>query len=163
MNAKYDYLFHGIGDKSVFLKMYADAEEILETQSKLYKMSDTSYTIQANLNLELLKRRRRENYQFLLNNLNTAKIKPLITHLPDNITPLFFPILCNVPTRASLQVRLRNNHIYAPIIWPKCDWISCDSGSSDLFYQDLLCIPIDQRYDTDDMHRIVDVCNTWQG
>lgn len=63
-----------------------------------------------------------------------------------------FPILCD--DREKIQKLLVKNAVYAPIIWPKNEIFSRVSEKVEYVYEHLLCIPIDQRYDTDDMERI---------
>ena len=84
-------------------------------------------------------------------------IIPVFEELPENVVPLYFPILCM--NRKEIQSTLVQNSIYAPIVWPKdekCPKISIDS---DYIYDHILCNPIDQRYSIDDMERIADVLN----
>ena len=156
--AKYRYLFENIGDKSKMLALYRCAEDILDEQVGFYAISDTSSKVQSNLDVDELKRKRRNNYKFLNTSLN-ASVQPLFPAINGVEVPVYFPIF--VEDRASLQKHLVQNAIYAPIVWPK-DEVQPEicEGSEDA-YEHLLCIPIDQRYDADDMNRIVDVINNF--
>ena len=49
------------------------------------------------------------------------------------------------------------NRIYAPVVWPKADCCPEVDKDSEYVYEHILCIPIDQRYDVDDMERVVKV------
>ena len=161
MKAKYNYLFHNTGNKNDFLKMFAKAEDVLERQKEIYRMSDISYREQANLNIDSLKERRRENFLFLLNNIKTSSIRPLFSYLPDDVTPLYFPVLCGAD-RMLFQKWLRMNHIFAPIVWPKPECIPDAVIREDCFYTDLLCIPCDQRYGVEEMKAIVDCIKSFK-
>ena len=160
MMAKYNYLFCGVGEKSVFLKKFSEAEELLEKQSTIYRMAEASYKEQANLNIDLLKAKRRSNYQYLLRNLNHKMVTPLFEHIADSVVPLYFPVLCG-GARASLQVWLRDNHIFAPIVWPKPECILDAIRDTDYFYDNLLCIPCDQRYGQEEMEKVISVIDKW--
>ena len=154
--AKYRYLFENTGDKSEMLTMYRCAENILDAQTDLYAISETSSKVQANLDVDFLKRKRRENFNLLRTSLN-KNIYPVFPIINDSEVPLYFPLL--VKDRESLQKYLVQNSIYAPIVWPKSELQpKVDDGAEDV-YEHLLCIPIDQRYDIDDMKRIVKVIN----
>lgn len=154
MIAKYEYLFCQKGGKEEFLKKYADAESLLEQQGEVYLISKSSRIEQANLEIEDLINRRRENYLFLTGGLDKSLITPLFNELPLDVVPLYFPFFCK-GDRQRIQTVLRQNDIYAPIIWPKPLSIDKCSESVTSLYSDLLCIPCDQRYQKRDMERIV--------
>ena len=154
--AKYRYLFEHKGDKGEMLTMYRNAEDILDNQAAIYAISEMSVKVQANLNKQELIRKRRENFEILGNKL-TSHIKPVFKLNRNKEIPLYFPVL--VEDRAALQKHLVKNAIYAPVVWPKDDKQSKQCDGAENAYQHLLCIPVDQRYDADDMNRIVDVIN----
>lgn len=154
--AKYRFLFEHQGDKGDMLAMYRKAEDILNNQTDIYAISEMSVMVQADLNKQELIRKRRENFEIVGNNL-TSHLQPVFKLGTNKEVPLYFPVL--VEDRATLQKHLVNNAIYAPVVWPKDDKqpLQCDGAEN--AYQHLLCIPIDQRYDVDDMNRIVEVIN----
>lgn len=150
---KYDYLFRYRGQKQDFLQCYRDAEDTLNSQHECYTISDLSKIVQANLDIEDMSQKRRSNYTTLLEELNEIPtIKPIFNTLPNDVVPLYLPILCD--NRDEIQRLLVKNAIYAPIVWPK--GTSCPVVDSDAnhLYEHLLCIPIDQRYSEDDIRRI---------
>jgi dTDP-4-amino-4,6-dideoxygalactose transaminase len=156
--AKYRYLFENTGNKSEMLAMYRYAEDILDGQTDIYAISNTSSIVQANLNVDNLKRKRRENFNVLSTCLK-AHIRPLFPLINGPEVPLYFPIFTK--DRASLQNHLVQNAIYAPIVWPKSELQPEVDKEAENAYQHLLCIPIDQRYDAEDMNRIADVINNF--
>lgn len=166
MKAKFNYLFNNTGNKDDFLRMYLEAEKILENEHQLYRMSDVAMIEQANLDIISLVRIRRDNYRFLLSNLLGSRLKPLFESLPDNVAPLYFPILCD-GKRSALQGWLRSNQIFAPIVWPRPDCFTGSIGEAENFYNDLLCIPCDQRYGINEMEYIVNCLrifiDNWEG
>lgn len=154
--AKYRFLYEHEGDKNEMLSMYRKAEDILNNQSIIYSLSDMSAKVQANLDKGELVLKRRENFDILSKNL-TKQLKQVF-HLGKKVeVPLYFPVLVN--DRASLQKHLVQNSIYAPVVWPKDERQPLQCEGAEDAYQNLLCIPIDQRYDADDMNRIVEVIN----
>lgn len=155
--AKYRFLFEHKGDKSEMLAMYREAEDILDNQSEIYALSETSAKVQANLDKENLKSKRRENFRILKESLK-APIQSVFT-LESKEVPLYYPIL--VEDRPLLQKHLVGNAIYAPVVWPKDEYQSAQCEGAENAYQHLLCIPIDQRYDADDMNRIIEVINSF--
>ena len=156
--AKYHYLFEQQGEKDNMLAMFRQAEDILDQQTDFFAISETSSKVQSNLNFLDLKIKRRANYSILLNNIH-APIKTLFSVRNEGNVPLYFPLY--VENRLSLQKHLVQNAIYAPVVWPKSDLQPRVCAEAENAYEHLLCIPIDQRYDEDDMFRIVDVINKY--
>jgi dTDP-4-amino-4,6-dideoxygalactose transaminase len=158
--AKYKFLFDHEGEKPAFLKQYREAEDILIDQKGFYTLSETSKNLQSNLDVSLLKSKRRQNFKTLLKGLSSDHpIKPLFVHLDEDTVPLYFPML--VEDRASLQSHLVQESIYAPVVWPKADCLGAVCEEVDYMYQHLLCIPIDQRYGEDDMLRVIETINNY--
>lgn len=161
MKAKYEYLFHNQGEKESFLKLFAEAENLLENEQGVYKMSDFSQRVQANIRIEKIKEARRRNYLHLLEKIGSS-VDQLFQTLPEDVTPLYFPVVCK-NRRTELQIWLRSNRIYAPVVWPKPESITGELQDADFYYDKLLCIPCDQRYGTDEMARIASAINLWNG
>lgn len=158
MYAKHEYILTGTGDKSAFLEKYIQAEKLLDNQDKYYKISPSSLTVQANLDLKELTEKRRNNYKILLNGLKDNGVFDIIFKtLPNDTVPLYFPVICTTE-RKKVQEYLREKQIYAPIVWTKSDLLKEIPVSALKLYEKMLCIPCDQRYDTDDMQRIIEIC-----
>lgn len=155
--AKYHYLYDHKGDKSEMLAMYRHAEDILDNQTEIYAISTTSVKVQSNLNIDNLKTKRRENFK-LLGKIINSRVKTIFC-LKNQEVPLYFPII--VDDRSALQKHLVDNAIYAPVVWPKDDQQPMQCESAEYLYKHLLCIPIDQRYDQDDMRRIANVIDNF--
>lgn len=153
---KYKYLFEGKGDKSFFLNLYRDAEDVLDAQSDYFAISDLSKSIQCNLDVELLKAKRRANYEIIAKGLVSCDgIKVIFETIDEEVVPLYCPILCK--DRDFVQKELVKNSIFAPVVWPKADCCPSVDQDAEYVYQHILCIPIDQRYDVEDMERILKV------
>lgn len=154
--AKYRYLYENLGTKAEMLKLYCDAENILNNQDGYFNISETSAKVQANLDIDKLVKMRTTNFIILRKSLKGPVI-PLFSLINYNCVPLYFPIL--VENRTVLQKHLAENSIYAPVVWPKDEQQPKQCEGAEYAYQHLLCIPIDQRYDAGDMNRIVTVIN----
>lgn len=150
---KYKYIIRGEGEKQPFLEAYRDAEKILSNQSKLYKIGELSQLIFSNIDIENLVKHRNANGKRLLSILiNIDGVEPVFKTISEGVAPLYLPILCT--NRSALQKLLVENSIYAPIVWPKGDNCPSVCDDADYLYEHLLCVPIDQRYHTEDIDRI---------
>ena len=155
---KYQFLIEGKGDKPSFKAKYREGEALLDNQDGYYAIGQLSASIQAELNVEQLKRKRRENYRILLESIqNVNGVKVVFSSLPDDVVPLYFPLF--VDDREAIQDLLADNDIYAPVVWPKEDNCPPIGEIANSVYRKILCMPIDQRYDVDDMRRIIEVIN----
>ena len=74
--------------------------------------------------------------------------------------PLFFPIY--VKERTEFQKRLAENEIYAPVLWPVHTKELLINGTIKQIYDEILMLPIDQRYGREDMKRMLEVIITIQ-
>lgn len=158
---KYEYIFENKGRKEDFLRMYGNAEDILSNQDGYHKISPLSLIIQSNLDVEELMVKRKNNTSFLQQEVqNISHVKCVFDKLNDNEVPLYFPIISN--ERGSLQRYLAHNNVYAPIVWPKPEKSPKISKLVEDMYKNMLCIPIDQRYDLEDMERIVSLLKSFK-
>lgn len=124
---------------------------------KLHKMSEYSYKLMTNSNIEDIQRRRKENYQFLHDNLKDFDNVTLVRSSNTEVVsaPLYFPIY--VKDRALFQKSLCQEKIYAPVLWPIKTPEVLVSPDVEYIFNHILMIPCDQRYDYTDMKRVVDV------
>jgi len=154
-HAKYRYISGETEDKGEFLTLYQKAERILEKEQRLYKISPMAEAIQASMNIESLKKKRRRNYMFIYNCLaENKKIKILTPKVSCDDVPFYFVIF--IKNRDALQKGLCEKRIYTPIIWPRANILPHICEEAESFYENNLCLPIDQRYELDDMERMVD-------
>ena len=159
---KYKYMILDQGDKRVFRQMFEQAASLLENENCFYNMSPIAKNIMLNIDWEQVKLRRQKNYQLLYENLKLIKDIKIISGEPHRCAvPLYLSIL--VENRSSLQQFLRDKNIYLPIIWPYDRQGFAISDTVRLIYNNNLCIPIDQRYDEDDMQRVLICINKFFG
>ncbi len=156
---KTDYMVDGRGEKSGFLSLYSEGLGLIRKRDTIHDMSPKSKLIQDRMDLDQLKEKRRENFAHLLAYDGWDKIgQPVFEDLTKEAVPLYFPLHLRVD-RKKFQKHLAENNIYAPIIWSKPDFYETREVDADVawIYQHTLSIPIDQRYDLDDMERILEV------
>ena len=152
---KYAYIINGIGEKEAFLEKYRAAEDILGAEKDYYSISPISRKVFSAINPHVMGDIRRANYNFLFAGLEKkGEIHPIFGFADDMIVPLYFLIW--VENRTEVQSYLRENRIYAPVVWPKAGNSPDVCSAADELYKHVLCIPVDQRYREDDMNRIVE-------
>lgn len=153
---KKQYMINDIGEKKIFLNSYRMAEAILDEERDFFSMSDVSKNILEAWDIKNLREKRRNNYSYVYSKIKcNSHIKCITKELIDSVVPLYLVIRSQ--RRNELQIILRNNDIFAPIVWPKPDRIPTVSKIVDEIYNEVLCLPIDQRYGIDDMKRMVEI------
>jgi len=126
-------------------------EEALTKQIPTYSMSKhgifAAFDFYRNLDNEKLERI--DNYLTLVQNLDWIwlSITPSF--------PSFFPML--VDRRDELREYLKTKEIYLPVHWPKPD------GVENPIYDRIISIPVDSRYDKEDMERVAREINGFYG
>lgn len=157
---KYNYLNGEDIQKQIYLDLFNKAENMLENQLEIHDISYSSKKILLSTDINLLRSKRRNNYNLLYKNLcNINGIEIITPKLKETEVPLYFTL--KYKGRSDLQKFLRDYDIYAPIIWPKPNIeMEVDENSLQL-YDSLISIPCDQRYNDLDMYRIIDVINEY--
>nr|WP_294665507.1 DegT/DnrJ/EryC1/StrS family aminotransferase [uncultured Blautia sp.] len=155
---KNDYIVKNKGDKETLLKLYREAESILDARSCTYSMSKVSEKIISNTSFEHLKEARRRNYEILAKGLADCNfIKIPCAKLEENEVPFYFPVFVQ-EKRTELQKYLADNEVYATVIWACPDnFLNLIDEISNRIYKEILCIPCDQRYTEEDMKYIIDL------
>ena len=148
------------GDKDVckeeFLEMFSESNKWLANNYSDLKIDEESMEILHNMDWDEIRKKRFDNAIALYNGINTCKnIKPLFI-VESMSCPLFVPIIVNKEYRQSLRQCLTKNEIYCPIHWPKPN-DKCESNLYDIELS-LIC---DQRYNENDMQRMIDVIKKW--
>lgn len=156
-DAKARYIRKMNFEKAMFLPWIALAEDALERDYH-YKLPDSrSIKVIANADVSDLKNRRRNNAQYLINGikeLGDDRITVAYNSIGDNEVPLFVPILVSPKLRNNLRKHLVDNEIYCPLHWPLSE-LHLISDIAKSVYQSELSLICDQRYDVNDMERII--------
>lgn len=149
MERKHAYIQGKQSDKD-FLKIFTEAEMYLDSQ---YKGRAAARDINAaqQLDLEMLRCRRRENAALLLERLSSFALFP---KLSGTDCPLFVPILVPDGKRDNLRRFLIEREIYCPVHWPRSPLHKLTELERRI-YEEELSLVCDQRYNSADMRRIL--------
>jgi len=123
-------------------------------------MSRLSQYLLSGIDIETTKKKRFANYRYLYDHIQESSICHPVDRNIDELTcaPLFFPLY--VKDRSAFQKKLAQQEIYAPILWPvHTDTLLINDGIKRI-YDEILMLPIDQRYGEGDMKRVVEVINS---
>jgi dTDP-4-amino-4,6-dideoxygalactose transaminase len=156
---KNEYMNSGNEDlKDLFRPMFYRIEEILNTNTEVFRMSDMTATILNNADFELIKNKRRKNYLRLSSMFPcVGDLAPVFNSLEDGIVPLYFPVIVR-NDREQCQQYFAERKVYCPVIWPIPANIKTAVNENDLsLFRKILCIPCDQRYDEEEMDKIAQI------
>ena len=117
------------------------------------RMSHQTKTILSQIDYDFVIEKRRQNYQYLSNALGEKNLLQLPSM--DSFTcPMVYPFMTDDD---SLRERLIQNKIFVARYWPNVlEWCKEEDLEYKLVYQ-IIPLPIDQRYDRDDMKRILEI------
>lgn len=118
-------------------------------------MSSLTRALMANIDYTKVKQKRRQNFLYLHERLH--KYNDLIIDYKDYRIPMIYPFLVNYGSK--IKEKLIDNRIYVATYWPNVKmWTKCDSFEHYLA-ENLVSLPIDQRYNLDDLKIIISVLN----
>lgn len=140
------------GDKSVnkseFLALFADAEEMLDKDFECYLGQPQE------IDIDFIKGRRKGNALRLIDGLGKVlNISLWRGNVAENEIPMFVPILVKEDVRNDLRCELIRNNIYCPIHWPFTDK---HTKKEDIYDMEISLV-CDQRYSLSDMDREIEV------
>lgn len=119
----------------------------------LYRMSAITTSVLHSLDYDAIKHRRNQNFAYLHSRLASTNAQSDI--IADSTCPMVYPYY--VDDAETLRSSLISNQIFVAKYWPNVqEWCS----SNDLEYQmcqHILPLPIDQRYDDENMERIIKI------
>lgn len=146
--------------KDSFRALFYESENFFDMEERVYSMLDSAYFEWEELKQSNFSEKRMKNFEVLAKNWSSEWENwgsPIFAQ-SCNFVPLYFPVLLK-SDREKLQGFLAEHSVYAPIIWTKSSHISF--SYDDKLYEKLICIPIDQRYDADDMFSILNVLKSY--
>jgi hypothetical protein len=96
---------------------------------------------------------RERNFLFLHSKLNAINTYSLNT---ENLNgPLCYPFLIS---DQGLKEKLISNQVFIPSYWPNVkEWIQDKVCFEKVLFESLICLPIDHRYNEDDMRQIINI------
>ena len=125
-------------------------------------MSPLTKRILSGIDYDLAREKRRDNFEYLHKHLRE---KNGMSQLLDGSTasgsfiPFCYPYL--IDDGASLRDTLIKNRIYSPVYWPELKNSKVLNSSEITFVNNIVCMPIDQRYTTADMNRIIECVDSF--
>lgn len=153
---KKHYIENGSIDKETFLNLFNKSEACLDNDVSPYRVSPYSNEFVRKLDFKKIGSRRRANYRYLQENLDSDLIEKVFLDLKEE-SPIFFPVYVE-KNRDEFRTKLTENDIYCPVHWPVARELKgLLTEDCEYIYNCIMSIPIDQRYDITDMKRIVDV------
>jgi hypothetical protein len=116
------------------------------------------FEIIAGLDWDDIAKRRRANWR-CLHDLLDGHVDALFKNLPEDVVPLGYVI--SLQRRDRLRDKLASHRIFCPVHWTLPNEVDPQTfPEAALLSNTCMTIPIDQRYDTDDMVRIAEVIKT---
>lgn len=114
-------------------------------------MSKFTKRLMQGINYRLVAERRRENYEYLRMALGGI---PLV----DDAVPMIFPY--TIEDGQTLRKHLIQNRVFVAKYWPNVDDWAGANASETWMANNILPLPIDQRYGIEDMKRIIELIKT---
>lgn len=147
--------------KDISIRLSKEADHIAECNVIPHRMSQIAYNLLQKEDVEENQNRRRCNYSFLFHEIrDNYQVRKVCRDLNEVTTaPLYFTIY--VQDRSFLQRLLAQDAIYAPVLWPVEDKRVLINDEVKYIYDHLLAIPCDQRYETNDMKRVIAIINSY--
>lgn len=134
---------------SEFYPEYVTNNDYFDTQP-MKRMSKVTKNLLRGIDYEFVKQRRTENFKYLHGRL--GKINQLKLKIPGGA--FAYPLM--LENAGEIRKQLIKQKIYIPVLWPNVlDECASDSWEHKLA-SDVLPLPVDQRYDLDDMKYIAE-------
>ncbi len=144
-----------LDDKDMFLLEIRLGEAMIDKLDGVHPISVISEKMIATINGEEIAFARRENMKHLWTLLDgKVEMVPGLERCFDG-APFSLPIL--VQNRDDVQKRLSQLGVYAPVLWPIADEARAICPVSAKMADKMLSIPIDQRYNYDDIEDIASI------
>ena len=121
-------------------------------------MSNLTHRVMASIDYQQVASRRRDNYRLLDDTLKDINYRLL--QLTGDEVPMAYPYY--IENGSCLRQHLIEHHVFCARYWPNIlDWCSPIDWEYQLA-ENLVCIPIDQRYNENDMQNIVSLLACFQ-
>lgn len=140
--------------KAEFLSEFSEANEWLAKNYSGLTIDSESYSFIHSVCMDTDMETRRKNAKVLYEGLNNNRDITFLLDIEEMDCPLFVPVIIHNGKRDVIRKKLIDKEIYCPIHWPKPK-AECESN----IYDTELSLICDQRYNEEDMNRIVEVLN----
>lgn len=127
------------------------------TNEPIKRMSILTQRLLQNIDYEYVKRVRKENFKILDSQLSSSNKLTLLVNNTD--VPLVYPYLTS--NGSLIKQNLISKKIFVPTYWPNVA-DRCKPGSFEYeLYENLVALPIDQRYGGKEMNYIIEVIHDY--
>lgn len=154
------FLNYGFNCNSEYRRFFSESERRVDNQTEIYGLSDFSRFIGSCVSINHLIETRRRNFQQLDRLLDKCGVKPVVDFASSSV-PLVYPIRVN--HRDSLRAYLMDNKIYCAVHWPFDNHQPMQRPFAVKNAEELISLPIDQRYGEVHMHYLIDVLSRYGG
>ena len=128
--------------------------ETLISLAALGKMSKLTKALLYNVDFNTVKNKRKNNFK-ILSKFFKENNKIIVDEFNEESIPLCYPLL--IEEGSLLKKYLIKNKIYVPTYWEDIrEYLSKNSDFELHLIENLVCLPIDQRYEEKDMLYIID-------
>lgn len=142
-------------EKQTFLSMLRNGEETLNQFEAVHAISPTASRMLGLINGETIAYARRENMKHLVSLLKGKVRMHESIHFSYAGAPFSLPVI--VDEQALIQKKLAENGVYAAVLWPLSEEAGRVCENSLYFSEHMLSIPIDQRYNWDDIEDMANI------
>lgn len=120
-------------------------------------MSNLTKRILSGIGYQEIIKKRRENFELLHDSLKKDNLLKL--NLDTDYVPMVYPFRTK---NTSLKKKLLSQKIYCATYWPNVTEWCDDNKNSYLLAQEIIALPIDQRYDKKEMNKILNIIMSWK-
>lgn len=139
-------------DKQIFRELQSAAGAEIKADYHLYKISPEAKSILENTDVNTVKFARKKNYEHLYSLLKDNPHFNILFPPGDNPAP--FMLIIKSLQRDALQTAFAKKNVFCQVIWPLKDAAKEICPISKEMEETMLAIPIDQRYNYDDIEEI---------
>lgn len=148
------FLRQGFDVNTQYRNIFLECEKEIDESCDIYEMSDFAKYIASCVDVGEMIKRRRENYLYVEDKIS-SKITYQIRTLKDEECPLVLPL--RVKNRDEFRKYLVDNRIYCAVHWP-FDGVKQEQRISAIQNSEqLISIPIDQRYSKNELDYMIKV------
>lgn len=138
-----------------FYNSFRDNDKGLAWQP-IKQMSKLTHRLLTSIDYDYIKTKRRNNFLYLHKHL--SETNKLSFNISDDTVPMVYPYL--VDNGKEMKAKLIENKVFVATYWPNVlKWAQKDSFEYN-FTNNLLALPIDQRYGEEEMNRIIEIIKT---
>lgn len=153
-----DYLFKRIdlSPQAAYADFRARSADLRNNPIRL--MSSLTHRIMASVDYQQMAQRRRDNYRLLDEALKDKNYRLL--QLTDDEVPMIYPYYIEYGSR--LRQHFIEHHVFCARYWPNILDLCSPMDWEYKLAENLVCIPIDQRYNENDIQNIVSLLACFQ-